>query len=158
MMKLPKPFEGEHDDMDRFIGDWNTYFEMFCHQFRGVSSLMVVFATLPICQNTPSTGGPIEGRTSGSPTITTLPVPQYRYPHHDPASPQYRYPHWDDFIREFKAMFWDPAVEEVHKKRMKEMKMSGNPATIFFHKLEHEAKLAGRCDDTDCRGMMVTAV
>ncbi len=45
MMKLPKLFEGEHDDMDRFIGDCNTYFETFCHQFRGVSSLMVVCAT-----------------------------------------------------------------------------------------------------------------
>ncbi len=44
-MKLPEPFEGEHDDMDRFIGDCNTYFEMFRHQFRGVSSLLVVFAT-----------------------------------------------------------------------------------------------------------------
>ncbi len=45
MMKLPKPFQGEHDDMDRFIGDCNAYFETFHHQFRGVSSLMVVFAT-----------------------------------------------------------------------------------------------------------------
>ncbi len=45
IMKLPKPFEGEHDDMDHFIGDCNAYFEMFCHQFRGVSSLMVVCAT-----------------------------------------------------------------------------------------------------------------
>ncbi len=45
LMKLPEPFEGEHDDMDRFIGDCNTYFETFRHQFRGVSPLMVVFAT-----------------------------------------------------------------------------------------------------------------
>ncbi len=44
-MKLPEPFEGEHDDMDRFIGDCNAYFETFRHQFRGVPSLMVVCAT-----------------------------------------------------------------------------------------------------------------
>ncbi len=76
----------------------------------------------------------------------------------DPAGPRYRYPHWDDFVREFKAMFRDPAIEEVHEKRMKEMKMGGDPATVFFQKLEHEAKLAGRHDDTNRHGMMVTTV
>ncbi len=45
MMKLPEPFEGEHDNMDRFIGDCNAYFKTFRHQFRGVLSLMVVCAT-----------------------------------------------------------------------------------------------------------------
>ncbi len=45
LMKVPNPFEGEHDDMDRFIGDCNTYFEVFRHQFMGVSSFMVVFTT-----------------------------------------------------------------------------------------------------------------
>ncbi len=44
-MKVPKPFKGDHDDMNRFLGDCNTYFEVFHHQFQGVSSLMVVFAT-----------------------------------------------------------------------------------------------------------------
>ncbi len=44
IMKLPEPFEGEHNDMDRFIGNCNAYFETFRHQFRGVSSLMVVCA------------------------------------------------------------------------------------------------------------------
>ncbi len=29
LMHTPEPFEGEHDDMDRFIGDCNTYFEVF---------------------------------------------------------------------------------------------------------------------------------
>ncbi len=32
-MKLPEPFEGEHNNMDRFISDCNAYFETFCHQF-----------------------------------------------------------------------------------------------------------------------------
>ncbi len=45
IMKLPKPFKGEHNNMDRFIGDCNAYFETFRHQFRGVLSLMVVCTT-----------------------------------------------------------------------------------------------------------------
>ncbi len=45
LMKIPELFEGDHDDMDRFIEDCNTYFEVFHHQFWGVSSFMVVFAT-----------------------------------------------------------------------------------------------------------------
>ncbi len=41
---------------------------------------------------------------------------------------------------------------------MKTMKMGDDPATVFFQKLEREAKLAGRHDDTDRRGTMVAAV
>ncbi len=35
-----------------------------------------------------------------------------------------------------KAMFQDPTCEEEHEKRMKNMKMGGDPATVFFQKLE----------------------
>ncbi len=45
LMKMPKPFEGEHDDRDRFLGDSNTYFEVFHHQFQAISSFMIVFST-----------------------------------------------------------------------------------------------------------------
>ncbi len=38
------------------------------------------------------------------------------------------------------------------------MKMAGDPTTFFFQKLEQEAKLAGRHDDTDRRGTMVATV
>ncbi len=31
----PEPFEGEHNDMDRFIRDCHAYFEVFHHQFMG---------------------------------------------------------------------------------------------------------------------------
>ncbi len=41
---------------------------------------------------------------------------------------------------------------------MKTMKMAGDPTTVFFQKLEREAKLAGRRDDTDRHGTMVAAV
>ncbi len=146
MMKLLEPFEGEHDDMDRFIGDCNAYFEMFCHQFRGgVSSLMVVCATSLFIKC---------AKAWWTHRCEDFWVNNYR----DPAGPRFRYPHWDKFIREFKAMFWDPAIEKEHEKQMKNMKMGSDPATIFFQKLEQEAKLAGRRDDTDRCGTMVTAV
>ncbi len=36
--------------------------------------------------------------------------------------------------------------------------MGSDPATIFFQKLEHEAQLAGRRNNTDRHGTMVAAV
>ncbi len=58
----------------------------------------------------------------------------------------------------FKKQFHDPAIEEVHEKRMKELKMGTDPTTVFFQKLEREAKLARRWDDTDaCRAMVNAA-
>ncbi len=67
----------------------------------------------------------------------------------DPDGPQFRYPHWDEFTRIFKKRFRDPAIEEVHEKRMKELRMGADSTMVFFQKLEQEAKLAGRHDDTN---------
>ncbi len=144
-MKLPEPFEGEHDDMDRFISDMNAYFETFRHQFRGVPSLMIVCATSLFLKR---------ARDWWTHRREDFWVNDYR----DLAGPRYRYPHWDDFVLEFKATFRDPACEEQHKKTMRNMKVGGDLATVFFQKLEREAKLAGRRDDTDRRGTMVAAV
>ncbi len=36
--------------------------------------------------------------------------------------------------------------------------MGGDMATVYFQKLEQEAKLVGRRDDTEPRGTMVNAV
>ncbi len=144
-MKLPEPFEGEHDDMDRFIGDCNPYFETFRHQFRSVPSLMIVCATSLFIKR---------ARDWWTHRCEDFWV----HDHRDPTGPRFRYPHWNEFVQEFKAMFRDPACEEQHKKTMKNMKMGGDPATVFFQKLEREAKLAGRRDDTDRHGTMVTAV
>ncbi len=58
----------------------------------------------------------------------------------------------------FKAQFCDPAIEKVHEKKMKELKMGTDAATIYFQKLEREAKLAGRWDDTNPQGAMVMAI
>ncbi len=61
------------------------------------------------------------------------------------------------FCELVKERFRDPAVEEVHEKRMGELKMTGT-ATHFFQRLEREAKLAALQHDTGPRGMMVHAV
>ncbi len=61
-------------------------------------------------------------------------------------------------MKQFKKQFSDPAVMEMHEKNMQEMKMGSDHAMVFFQKLEQEAKLAGRCEDTDARGMMVATV
>ncbi len=47
---------------------------------------------------------------------------------------------------------------EMHEKNMREMKMGSDHATVFFQKLEREAKLAGQREDTDARGIMVATI
>ncbi len=47
---------------------------------------------------------------------------------------------------------------ETHEKNMREMKMGSDHAMVLFQRLEREAKLAGRQEDTDAHGMMVAAV
>ncbi len=44
LLQTPTPFKGEHDDIDRFLGDCQTYFETF-RQYFPLHSQMVVFAT-----------------------------------------------------------------------------------------------------------------
>ncbi len=58
--------------------------------------------------------------------------------------PWYCYPSWGDFMDQVKKQFCDSAIKEVHEKRMNELRMGSNPATVYFQKLEQEAKLAGR--------------
>ncbi len=45
LMKTPAPFKGEHNDIDQFLGDCQTYFEAFRQYFLNIPSLTVVFAT-----------------------------------------------------------------------------------------------------------------
>lgn len=61
---------------------------------------------------------------------------------HDHKTPHYHYLHWDNFVREFKEQFHDPTIKEVYEKRMGELKMAGDVATVYFQKLKREAKLA----------------
>ncbi len=104
----PAKFKGEHDNIDQFLGDCTTYFELFRHVFAGVPSLMVV-----------SAASLLEG------------VAQDWWVHHretylytpDPDDDtddlvRYRYPGWAVFCALIKERFQDPAVEAVHEKRM----------------------------------------
>lgn len=144
-MKVPHPFKGEHDDMDRFLSDCTAYFEVHHHQFQGVLSFMVVFATSHFKDH---------AEDWWTHRRKDLWIHDYR----DAEGPQYHYPHWDDFVREFREQFCDHTVKEQHEKRMKELRMGSDPATIYFQKLERKASLAGQRDDTGPRGHMVAAL
>ncbi len=141
----PAKFKGEHDDIDRFLGDCATYFEVFRHVFAGVPSLMVVSAV-----------SLLEGVAQDW-WVNQRDLYLYTPDPDDDDVVRYRYPSWADFCNLVKERFRDPAVEEVHEKRMGELKMTGT-ATHFFQRLEREAKLATLLHDTGPRGTMVRAV
>ncbi len=61
-------------------------------------------------------------------------------------------------MKEFRKQFSNPTMMETHEKNMRKLKMGSDHATVFFQKLEQEAKLAGRQGDTDMHGMMVAVV
>ncbi len=44
-MEKPQYFEGAHNDIERFLGDCKTYFEVFRHHYMQHPVLMIVFAT-----------------------------------------------------------------------------------------------------------------
>ncbi len=44
-MERPEHFEGAHDDIERFLGDCKTYFEVFRYHYMQHPVLMIVFAT-----------------------------------------------------------------------------------------------------------------
>ncbi len=143
----PAKFKGDHDDIDRFLGDCATYFEIFRHVFAGVPSLMVV-----------SAASLLEGVAQDwwvDQRETYLYTPDPDDDNDDLV--RYRYPDWATFSELVRARFRDPAVEEVHEKRMGELKMTGT-AVQFFQKLEREAKLAALLHDTGPQGTMVRAV
>ncbi len=143
----PAKFKGEHDDIDRFLGDCATYFELFRHIFAGIPSLMVVSAASLL------EGVAQDWWVDHRETYLYTPDPADE----DDDLIRYRYPDWSTFCELIRARFRDPAVEEVHEKRMGELKMTGT-AVQFFQKLEREAKLAALLHDTGPRGSMVRAV
>ncbi len=143
----PAKFKGEHDDIDRFLGDCAMYFELFRHIFAGVPSLMVVSAASLL------EGVAQDWWVDHRETYLYTPDPD----DDDDDLVRYRYPDWTTFCELVRARFRDPAVEEVHEKRMGELKMTGT-AVQFFQKVEREAKLAALLHDTGPRGSMVRAV
>ncbi len=143
----PAKFKGEHDDIDRFLGDCTTYFELFRHIFAGVPSLMVV-SVASLLEVSRRIGGSIIAKPTSIPQIPTTTATTL----YDTDTRAGR-----SFCELVKERFRDPAVEEVHEKKMGELKMTGT-AIHFFQRLEREAKLAALLHDTGPRGSMVRAV
>ncbi len=45
LMEKPEHFEGAHDDIERFLGDCKTYYEVFRRHYMQHPTLMIVFAS-----------------------------------------------------------------------------------------------------------------
>lgn len=131
-MEKLEPFEGAHDDIECFIRDCVTYFEVFRRHYRNHPALMIVFASSLF-------KGPAKDWWVHL-------QDKYQYTAADEAEdyndnndnealfhggPRYHFPDWETFIGKIREQFWDPAIELVHEKRLLELKMTG-PAYLFF--------------------------
>ncbi|SJL14064.1 uncharacterized protein ARMOST_17517 [Armillaria ostoyae] len=144
MVKPPLPFEGKYDDVERFVGDCFTYFEVFTAYFQ-VSSSRVVFAATHL-----------EGAAKDWWVHTRQDF--WANDSDDPNDPRFWLPSWGEFTTLLAQNFHDPASEELHEKQMFDLRMGKGPAISYFQELEMEAKKANRHGETDARGLMVKAV
>ncbi len=156
LMEKPQYFEGAHDDIERFLGDCKTYFEVFRYQYRQHPALMIVFATSLLRGEAQDWWVHLRDSYDYTPEGTG------DYDDDDPdapfnGGPRYRFPDWDEFACLVREQFRDPAIELVHEKKMGELHMTG-PAYLFFRKMEREAKLANRLEDQGPRSVLVEAV
>ncbi|SJL17461.1 uncharacterized protein ARMOST_21012 [Armillaria ostoyae] len=144
MVKPPLPFDGKYDDIERFVGDCFTYFEVFAAYFQ-VPSSRVVFAVTHL---------------EGAAKDWWVHARQdfWANDSDDPHDPRFRFPSWGEFCTLLAQNFHDPASEELHEKRMFDLCMGKGPAITYFQELEMEAKKANRRGETDARGLMVKAV
>ncbi|SJL04138.1 uncharacterized protein ARMOST_07498 [Armillaria ostoyae] len=144
MVKPPLPFEGKYDNVERFIGDCFTYFEVFASYFQ-VPSSHVVFAVTHL--EGPAKDWWVHARQDFWCNYED-----------DPEEARFRFPSWGEFTTLLAQNFHDPASEELHEKRMFDLRMGKGPAISYFQELEVEAKKANRRGETDARGLMVKAV
>ncbi|SJK98935.1 uncharacterized protein ARMOST_02213 [Armillaria ostoyae] len=144
MVKPPLPFDGKYDDVERFVGDCFTYFEVFAAYFQ-VPSSRVVFAVTHL---------------EGAAKDWWVHARQdfWANDSEDPHDPRFRFPSWGEFCTLLAQNFHDPASEELHEKCMFDLRMGKGPAITYFQELEMEAKKANRRGETDARGLMVKAV
>ncbi|SJL10435.1 uncharacterized protein ARMOST_13821 [Armillaria ostoyae] len=144
MVKPPLPFFGKYDDIERFIGDCLTYFEVFASYFQ-VPSSRVVFAVTHL---------------EGDAKDWWVHARQdfWANDEGDPIDARFRFPSWTEFTTLLALNFHDPASEEMHEKKMFDLRMGKGSALAYFQELEVEAKKANRRGETDARGLMVKAV
>lgn len=100
LMKTLKPFEGKHNDIERFLRDCTQYFKTFRLHYQGMHSLMVGFAIshlegdvedwwIHLCDDYWYI--PIDPGLHGTPEEDA----DYE------AGPRYQYPTWDEFTEMF---------------------------------------------------------
>ncbi|SJL17084.1 uncharacterized protein ARMOST_20626 [Armillaria ostoyae] len=144
MVKPPLPFFGKYDDIERFIGDCLTYFEVFASYFQ-IPSSRVVFAVTHL---------------EGDAKDWWVHARQDFWANdaEDPVDARFRFPSWTEFTTLLALNFHDPASEEMHEKKMFDLRMGKGSALAYFQELEMEAKKANRRGETDARGLMVKAV
>ncbi|SJL08164.1 uncharacterized protein ARMOST_11527 [Armillaria ostoyae] len=128
MVILPKAFTGDHEDIERFIGDCLMYFEAHASYFI-LPSHMIPFAT-SLFDGAVKTWWVHERLKYWSGT--------------GPAPQRFRYPTWEEFINDVNSQFRDPTAMEVQEKKMFDLRMGNGPATTFFQELEVLATKAGR--------------
>lgn len=140
-MEKPEPFTGEHDDIERFLGDCQTYYEVFRRHYREHPAYKIVFAT-----------SLLKGEAKNW-WVHLRPIYEYTKEdkqedqNDDPDDPEfhggphYRFPSWETFCALFREQFRNPAIEFVHEQRLLSLKMMG-PAYLFFQEIKKEAKLA----------------
>ncbi|PBK71773.1 hypothetical protein ARMSODRAFT_1016761 [Armillaria solidipes] len=144
LLAPPKPFKGDHNDIECFTGNCAAYFETFTSYFQLCSQMV------------PFTASHFEG--SAKDWWVHKQQEFWSSTDWDPILLRYQYPERDEFLTLLNAQFRDPTVEEVHKKRMFDLWMGNGAANSYFQELEKEAKLAGQRYDEGERGMMVKAV
>ncbi|SJL10465.1 uncharacterized protein ARMOST_13851 [Armillaria ostoyae] len=144
MVKPLLPFDGKYDDVERFVGDCFTYFEVFASYFQ-VPSFRVVFAVTHL-----------EGNAKDWWVHTHQDF--WTSDPDDPTEPRFRFSSWGEFTTLLAQQFHDPVSEELHEKRMFDLRMGKGSAISYFQELEIEAKKANRRGETDARGLMVKAV
>ncbi|SJL06535.1 uncharacterized protein ARMOST_09876 [Armillaria ostoyae] len=135
MVKPPLPFDGKYDDVERFVGDCFTYFEVFAAYFQ-VPSSRVVFAVTHL---------------EGAAKDWWVHARQDFWANNsnDPHEPRFRFPSWGEFCTLLAQNFHDPASEELHEKRMFDLRMGKGSAIAYFQELEMEVKKANRRGETD---------
>ncbi len=121
LMEKPEHFKGARDNIEHFLGDCKTYFEVFRRHYMQHPALMVVFATslmrgttqdwwVHLCDKyeyTPISNDEDEG---------DLPFD---------GGPRYCFPNWAKFADMVREQFRNPAIELVHEKKMGKLRMTG---------------------------------
>ncbi|SJL15200.1 uncharacterized protein ARMOST_18686 [Armillaria ostoyae] len=128
MVAIPKVFTGNHEDIERFIGDCLMYFEAHASYFV-LPSHMIPFAS---------------SLFDGAAKTWWVHKRLEYWAGTGPAPHRFRYPTWEGFINDVNDQFRDPAAMEVQEKKMFDLRMGNGPATAYFQELEVLATKAGR--------------